>query len=128
MIHHRIHVSGAYQKGIPWPPENGDAFGISEIRLRDHRHLIAVRLEYPADYGRPERGMIHIGVSDNVNEIRPVPAPLFHFFNFDRKKLSHSISKYYITDDDMLVEKYVFHFHPVSAEIPVDIWDDILFL
>ncbi len=84
VIHHGIHVAAGHEEAEPRLPELHDGRRIVPVRLRQHRDLIAVRLEHTGDDGGPEAGVVHIGVPHHIDEIRLCPATLQHIFPVDR--------------------------------------------
>ena len=89
MVDHGIHVPGAYKKTEPRLAQNSNALLILPVRLRNHTYLIAVSLQNTADDGVSKGRMIHVGVPADIDEITLTPAPFFHIFPADRKKIMH---------------------------------------
>ena len=84
VIHHGIHVAARHEEAEPRLPELHDGRRIVPVRLRQHRDLITVCLEHTGDDGGPETGVVHIGVTHHIDEIRLCPATLQHILPVDR--------------------------------------------
>ena len=78
VVDHGVHVARRDEEGKPRLAERRDACGIAPVGLGDEAHLVAVRLEQPADDGRSEAGMIHVGVAADIDEVALVPAAGLH--------------------------------------------------
>ena len=48
------------------------------VRLRDDADLVAVLLEQTADDGRADTRVVDLGITRDEDEIKLVPAALFH--------------------------------------------------
>ena len=79
MIDHRIHVSRRNKKAEPRFPEFGDAVIILMVRLRKHADPVTEPLQDSAYHSRPERRMVDIRVSRDIDKIGPVPSSVYHF-------------------------------------------------
>ena len=84
VIHHGIHVAAGHEEAESRLPELHHGRRIVPVRLRQHRDLIAVCLEHTGDDGGPEAGVVHIGVTHHIDEIRLCPATLQHILPVDR--------------------------------------------
>ena len=94
MIHHGIHITGADKKSKPWLSQCHDTFRMTEIRLGNDPHLIAMTLQQSADDRRSKRRMIHIGITDHIDKIQLINTPLLHIRSAHRQK-SHSVTHSY---------------------------------
>ena len=86
MVHHGIHVPGRDQKGKTRLPIYLDARRILPVRLGQNGHRIPVAFQHPSDNGRAKGWMIHIGVPDDVDKVRPFDSSAFQFFRRGRQK------------------------------------------
>ena len=84
VIHHGIHVAAGHEEAEPRLPELHHGRRIVPVRLRQHRDLIAVRLEHTGDDGGTEAGVVHIGVTHHIDEIRLCPAMFQHILPVNR--------------------------------------------
>ena len=73
--HHRINVSPGNQHPQPGAAQGGERGGAVPVRLGQDGHPVPLRLQQAGDNGGPERGVVHVGVPGNDQEIIPVPAP-----------------------------------------------------
>ncbi len=80
VIHQGIHVAAGNDKGKPWPPKNRYAFFLFPVRLGNNAHAVTVGLQYSADNGMSKGRVIHIGVTDHIDEIKLLYALCFHIF------------------------------------------------
>ena len=86
MVHHRVHISRRDQKAQPRLSQNRHALRIPPVRLTDHTHCIAPRLQDARNNRRPEAGMIHIGVPANIYKIKLFNSLRQHVLPADRQK------------------------------------------
>ena len=86
VVDHRVHVARRHEEPQARFAEHGDGGGVVPVGLRDHAHLIAVRLEQASDDGHPERGMIDVRVARHVHEIATVPSAPLHVGSADGKE------------------------------------------
>ena len=78
VVDHGVHVARRDEEGKPRLAERRDACGVAPVGLGDEAHPVPVRLEQPADDGRSEAGMIHVGVAADIDEVALVPAAGLH--------------------------------------------------
>ena len=81
MIDHRIHISGGDKKAKTRFTENRNAVLVLPVRLGDDADGIAVRLKHAADNRRTERGMVHVGISDDIDKVKLLDSPFLHLFS-----------------------------------------------
>ena len=74
VVHHGVHIARRYEESQPRLAEHRDAFRVVPIGLSDEAHLVAVGLQHPRDDGAAERGMIHVGVAGDIDEVELPPA------------------------------------------------------
>ena len=89
VVDHGVHVSGADQIAQARRAENIDRIRVPPVRLGADCHLISGAFQHTADDGVAEGGVVHIGVADDVDEIRLLPAQGVHFRPADGKKAAH---------------------------------------
>ena len=93
--HHGVQVAGADHHAQAGPAHSPESLRRVPVRLGQHRHPVALRLQYPADHRRAEAGVIHIGVAGDQQKVVPPPAALLHVrFGHGQKfkNLSHSFA------------------------------------
>ena len=78
MVHHGVHIAAHHQKAQSRLAQRTDGIGILPVRLGNDAHLIPRRLQHAADDGVAEGRMIHIGVTDDIDEVALLPAALLH--------------------------------------------------
>ncbi len=78
VIHHGIHIAGGDQKAKPRLTELPHTFRLMPVRLTEHANRIAMGLQDPANDGRAEAGMVHIGIATKIDKIRLGDALLQH--------------------------------------------------
>ena len=81
MIDHGIHISGGDKKAKTRFTENRNAVLVLPVRLGDDADGIAVRLKHAADDRRAERGMVHVGISDDIDKVKLFDSPFLHLFS-----------------------------------------------
>ena len=87
VVDHGVHVTGADEKAQAWLAEHGDAGGIGPVGLADDAHLVAMRVEDAADDSHAKAGMVHVGVTADVDKVALVPAARIHVGAADREEL-----------------------------------------
>ena len=78
MGHHAVQVPGGEHAAELRPSHGPDGLGVVPVRLGQDGHPVARRFQQPADHRRPERGMVHIGVPGDQQDLVILPAPLGH--------------------------------------------------
>lgn len=76
--HHGVDVPRSDQHPQPGPAQGGEGLRAVPVRLSQDSHPVALGLQKPADDGRAEGGVIHIGVAGNQEEVVKVPPPAGH--------------------------------------------------
>ena len=89
VVHHGVHVAAGDQKGQPRLAADRDGIRVLPVGLGDDGHLEAMAFQHPADDGRPEGGVVHVGVGQQIDEVRLLPAPLLHILFVYRQKAVH---------------------------------------
>ena len=76
--HHGVDVPRPDEHPQPGPAQSSEHLRAVPVRLGQHGHPIALRLQQPPDDSRAEGGVVHIGVPGDEQEVIPVPAPAGH--------------------------------------------------
>ena len=71
---HAVEVAGADQHAELRPSHRGEVVRAVPVRLREHRHAVARRLQHAADHRGAEGRMVHVGVAGDEQEVVPPPA------------------------------------------------------
>ena len=91
VVDHGVHVAGGHQKRQARLAQDLHACGVAPVRLADHAHPVAVRLQRARDDGHAKRRVVHVGVAAHVHEVALVPAALGHVLLVDGKKAHASL-------------------------------------
>lgn len=83
MVHTAVHIASGNQEGQPGSAQNPDTFFILPVGLGYDAHRVTMGLQHPADDGMPERRVVHIGISDHIDEIQLLYSPVFHVLPAD---------------------------------------------
>ena len=83
VIHHGIHIAGGNQKAQTGLPQYRDAGIVLPVRLGNNPYCISVGNQNPADNGMSKRGMIHIGIPDDIDKVQLLYSLLLHIFFTD---------------------------------------------
>ena len=86
MVDHGVHVAGGDQEGQAGLAQDGNALGVVPVRLANHAHLEAVGLQGARDDGHAKAGVVHVGVSADVDEVALLPAAGLHVGAADGEK------------------------------------------
>ena len=78
MVDHGVHVAGGHKKAQTRLAQDLDACGVAPVGLADDAHAVTVRLEHSGDDGHAKAGVVHIGVSADVDEVALIPAAGLH--------------------------------------------------
>ena len=113
VIHQGIHVARRNHEPQTRLPEHRNALRVLPIGLRNHAHLVAVRLQHARDNGRAKRRMVHVRVAADIREIDLVPAAFSHFFSrCGQKRVSGSVhrgayAKPFLFENNLLIQNEV---------------------
>ena len=94
--HHGVQIPAADQHAVPGLSHGAEGFGVTPVRLRQHRHPIALALQQPGNNGAAEAGMVNIAVCRYHQKVIVIPAPADHLIPAHRQKfrsLYHTISR-----------------------------------
>ena len=89
VIDHGVHIAARHKEAEARLAEFQHGRRIAPVRLRQHGHTVARTLEHAADDGMSERRVIDIGVAEDIDKVRPLPAEGAHLARVDRKKARH---------------------------------------
>lgn len=78
VVDHGVHVTGTDEKAQARLAEHGDAGGVGPVGLADDANFVAVRVEYAADDSHAKAGMVHVGITADVDKVALVPAARVH--------------------------------------------------
>ena len=94
--HHAVQVPPADEHPEPGSAHGGECLGAVPVRLCQHRHPVALRLQQPCDEGAAEAGVVHIGVRHHHQKIVVIPLLPEHLLPAHREKFrsSHASSPY----------------------------------
>ena len=84
--HHGVQVPAGDQHPQPGASQGGEGLRPPPVGLGENGHPVALRLQYPADDGGAEGGVIHIGIPGDEEKVVKVPAPAGHVLPGDREK------------------------------------------
>ncbi len=87
VVDHGVHVAGTDEKAQARLAEHRDAGGIGPVGLADDTHLVAVRVKDAADDSHAKAGMVHVGVTADVDKVALVPAARIHVGTTDGEEL-----------------------------------------
>ena len=87
MGHHGVDVSAADEHAIAGLAHGQEGLRAVPVRLCQHGHPVAVRLQAAGNDGRAEAGVVHVGVGGDHQEVVVPPAPLVHVLLTDREKI-----------------------------------------
>ena len=94
MGNHGIDVAAGHQKRQSGLAESGEVFYCVPVRLGENGDAVALRLQQAGDNGCPEAGVIHVGITGNIDEIRLRYAGFQKFLHGDREKIGHVFAPY----------------------------------
>ena len=80
LVHHGVHASGRNaeeQTGLAQLLEIAEV--VPPIRLGNNGHLQALGFEQTSDHSRSERGMVHVRIATEQDDIEFIPSAEFHF-------------------------------------------------
>ena len=81
--HHGVQVARRDQHPQPGPAQGLEGLGAVPVGLGQDGHPVALGLQHPADDGRAEGGVVHIGVPGDEQEVEAVPPPAGHVLPAD---------------------------------------------
>ena len=87
VVDHAVDHAGGHQEAQARLAEALEGALVLPVRQAEHRHPVAGLLQHAADDGVPEGRVIHIGLANDIYEIRRIPAALAAFFQGHREKL-----------------------------------------
>ena len=87
VVDHGVHVAGTDEKAQARLAEHRDAGGVGPVGLADDTHLVAVRVKDAADDSHAKAGMVHVGVTADVDKVALVPAARIHVGATDGEEL-----------------------------------------
>ena len=70
VVDHGIHIAGGDQKAQPGLPQDRHALRVPPVRLADHADRVAAGLEDTRNNGRPEAGVVHVGIAADIDKIK----------------------------------------------------------
>ena len=85
--HHGVDVAPADHHAVPGLAHSPEGVGAVPVRLGQHRHPVALRLQHPGDDGRAEAGVVHIGVGGDHQKVVVPPVPGLHVLPADGEKI-----------------------------------------
>ena len=88
MGHHGVDVSPVDEDPVPGAAHIGEGGELPPVGLGQDGHPVPLRLQYPADDGGAEGGVVHIGVPGDHQKIIVVPSPLQHVRPGDGQKIT----------------------------------------
>ena len=87
VVDHGVHVAGADEEAQARLAEHADAGGVGPVGLADDANFVAVRVEDAADDSHAKAGMVHVGVTADVDKVALVPAARIHVGAADGEEL-----------------------------------------
>ena len=78
VVDHGVHVAGGREKAQARLAQDLDACGVAPVGLADDAHAVTVCLEHSGDDGHAKAGVVHIGISADVDKVALIPAAGFH--------------------------------------------------
>lgn len=89
VVYHGVHIAPCDQKAQSGPSQGADGFGILPVWLGENPHFIPRRLQNPADDGVAKGGMVHVGVTNDIDKVALFPSPGCHICPGDWQKFRH---------------------------------------
>ena len=69
MIDHRIHVAAGHDKAKLRFSKDCDTFRVFPVRLGNDTDTVSVRFQYSTYNSMSKRGMIYIGIADDIDKV-----------------------------------------------------------